>query len=109
MIRFINVQTTKEKFLIPHQMIDDCVFIANTITSKSKSMVRLINMTDNNLIIKTFHLGIKSFNDYNVVKLKNNPKDNDKKETLTKLSKNFSEFVDEELKTLCSEFIDILH
>ena len=89
-----NVQNTEEEYLIPHKIIDDGVFIVNTTTSKSKSMVRLINTID--LLIKNVHIRTESLNDYNIVKLKNNPKDNDKKEILRKLSKNFPEFINEE-------------
>ena len=106
-IRFINVQTTEEEYLIPHHMIDVCVLIAYYITSKSKSMVRLMNTTDNNLIIRNVYIRTESLNDYKIVKLTNNPKDKDKKEILRKLSKKFPEFVDEELNTHCSKFIEI--
>lgn len=104
-IRLINVKSSEDVFLVPQQIIQDGVYIANTITSKFQPLVRFLNTTDKNLFIKNLQINTESLNDYNIVQMGTNV--NNKKEKLRKLAKNFPPFVSNELNTLCSEFIDI--
>lgn len=104
-IRLVNIQTTDDEVLIPHQMIHDGVFIASTITSKSMPLVRIVNTTNEDVIISDAQIKTESLNDYEIVKQSRDYRKD--REKLDKLSKNFPKFVEDKLRDICSEFVDI--
>lgn len=104
-IRVIKLASNDKEVLVPHQMLQDGVFIASTITTTANPLVRIINTTNENVILSNLDVQTESLNDYEMIHMAKNDKNN--KEKLKKLSKNFPSFVKDNLNSLCSEFIDI--
>lgn len=105
-IRSIKIQSLTEDILIPNQMISEGIFIANTIVNKSNPYVRIVNTTDENVVIDYTQIKTENLNDYEFVNL-SHTSDEKSREKLDKLSKNFPNFIRNELEYLCSKYIDV--
>ena len=50
-IRQVNFQSDVVEVLVPQQILQNGLYIANTITSKSQPLVRIINITNKDFVI----------------------------------------------------------
>lgn len=104
-IRSIKFESLDNEVLVPQQTIQDGVYIANTITTKQKPLVKIINTTENDLTISNIHIVTEKLSNYKIITTETNPKK--RKEKLEILSKNFPKIAEKDLKVLCTEFIDV--
>lgn len=104
-IRQVNIQSDEENVLIPNQIIQNGIFIASTIVSKSRPLVKIVNTTNKDVVILNTKIQTESLNDYKIVHPIRDPcKDQEK---LNRLLKHFPEFAKDNLRNLCSEYVDI--
>lgn len=73
-IRLVCIQSTENEVLIPHQMLQDGVYVANTVTLRSRPLVKIVNTTYKNLIVKNVHIRTENHNDYDFVQHSNSRK-----------------------------------
>lgn len=103
-IRVIGIQNSDKDILIPNQELQDGIFVANTIATSTKPLVRIVNTTPNDVVIRNINLKTENLDDYETIMPNDKFCDQIK---LQLLSKNFPDFVRPKLENLCKEYIDV--
>ena len=64
MIRKINLCKNEDELLVINQEIKEGVFIANSIIDKNRSFIRILNSTNNDIIIDSKDIKTESLTNY---------------------------------------------
>lgn len=107
--RIFKIKTDKYPAMIPSKEIEHGVFIANTLTNRQNTMIRMVNTTDKVVRIRNLQIEADQLSDYNVYTMNEN--EGNEKERTEKLMQILKDRVDEpyrdNLLNLCEEFNDI--
>jgi len=87
-----------DTILIPNQEIQPGIYVANTITSKQNTFVRLLNTTSTDQLISITNLKREPISDYNVIQ---NTSSNKEQNIIEELKKNFPIQFKQQLTELC--------
>jgi len=90
--------------LIPNQEIQPGIYVANTITSKQNTFVRLLNTTSTDQLIRITNLKCEPISDYNVIQ---NTSSNREQSIIEELKKKFPIQFKQQLTELCGKFTDV--
>lgn len=105
-VRKIDCNFNEDFLFIPNQEISENVFIAQSIVHKNNPYIRVLNSSFESKIFNDSDIITESLSDYHIYNFSNESKSNSE-EVLKRLSKNFPQFIHNELFSLCSEFSDI--
>jgi len=93
-----------DTILIPNQEIQPGIYVANTITSKENTFVRLLNTTSTDQLVSITNLKCEPISDYNVIQ---NISSNREQNIIEELKKNFPIQFKQQLTELCGKYTDV--
>lgn len=106
--RICKVKAEKFPSFIKSQDVDRDVHVANTVVHSERSLVRIINTSDEHRRIRKLEIEAVDIDTYNIYKFSNIEDDQDRKQKLIDILRNkVAEPHREELLELCEKFSDI--
>ena len=106
-IRKINICKNEDELLVVNQEIKEGVLIANSIISKEKSYVRILNSTNNDVIIDFKEIKTEKLSNYEIIEIDKNKISNRNEIVMNKLKTNFPKQFKDPLSKLCNSYCDI--
>jgi len=103
----LNASDIESECLVPNQEIANGIFVGNTIVTKSNAYVKIINTTDQNILLENFQIQTESLKNYHVVNTNLSDTPDRKNLILSKISQNCPLRARQKLIELCSQFTDV--
>lgn len=107
-IRKISVNFNEEEFLVPNQEIAPGIFVSNTIACKRCTYVKILNTTNQNILLEDYKISGESLEPYTILQIDPIKKCDERDKTiLQKLESNCPLIFRQKLLNLCRNYTDV--
>jgi len=105
---FLDATKGEPECLVPNQEIANGIFVGNTIVTKSNAFVKIVNTTNQNILLENFQIQTESLHNYHIVSTNLTSDTAERRDLiLSKIAENCPLRAREKLIKLCSQFTDV--